>query len=49
VARIPSDTSSADFVDHVFFSCGQKAQVVNVPAANLVDRFPSLYVILPQA
>ena len=34
MANIPSDTSPADFVDHVFCSWGQKAQVVNVPAAN---------------
>ena len=34
MASIPSDTSPADFVDHVFSSWGQNAQVVNVPAAN---------------
>jgi len=31
---MPSDTSPADFVVYVFCSWGQKAQVVNVPAAN---------------
>jgi hypothetical protein len=32
--NMPSDTSTADFEVHVFCSWGQKAQVVNVPAAN---------------
>ena len=34
MANMPSDTSPADFVVYVFCSWGQKAQVVNVPAAN---------------
>ena len=34
IASMPSDTSPADFVVYVFCSWGQKAQVVNVPAAN---------------
>jgi len=32
---MPSDTSPAGFETHVFCTWGQKAQVVNVPAANL--------------
>jgi hypothetical protein len=32
--NMPSDTSLADFEAHVFCSWSQKAQVVNVPAAN---------------
>jgi hypothetical protein len=41
MASMPSDTSPADFEVHVFYSWGQKAQVVNVPAQSPVDRFPS--------
>src|SRR4029078_10828506 len=50
MASIPSETSPAHFVAQVFCSCGQKAQVVNVPAANpsrsipviVIHPFPSL-------
>ena len=47
MASKPIDTSPADFETHVFCSCGQKAQVVNVPAANpnrsipVIARHPS--------
>ena len=40
MASIPSETSPADFVIHVFCSWGQKAQVVNVPAANPSRSIP---------
>jgi hypothetical protein len=34
MVSIPIDTSPADFETQVFCNWGQKAQVVNVPAAN---------------
>ena len=37
---MPSDTSPADFVVYVFCSWGQKAQVVNIPAANSSRSIP---------
>jgi len=40
MASMPSDTSPADFEVHVFCSWGQKAQVVNVPAANPSRSIP---------
>ena len=40
IASMRSDTSPADFVDHVFCSWGQKAQVVNDPATNPCRSLP---------
>src|SRR5437773_8715960 len=40
MASMPSDTSPADFEVHVFCSWGQKAQVVNVPAAKPSRSIP---------
>jgi hypothetical protein len=47
IRYIPSDKSLADFVFHVFMTCGKKAIVVQNPAASpiIICKFISAVVI----